>query len=95
MPLPPDVAGELGRYVTLLKKALVCVQEELGRVRSQIRMENLEAQLLGQLTGPERTALGPCLQKLDLAELQAERVLLSDRRDALVKAIGLLEARLG
>lgn len=95
MVLSPDVAGELGRYVTLLKKGLTCVQEELGRVKSQIRMENLEALLLAQLSPEEQAALEPFLQKLNLAELQSERELLLLQRDTLLKAIGLLEARLG
>jgi hypothetical protein len=93
-PLPQDVAGELGRYKTTLEKALAGVREELGTVRAQIRLENAEAQLLAQLTAEEQSAIQPFLQQLNLAELIAHRDLLTVQRDALMKAIGLLEARL-
>ena len=94
MPLDPDVAGELGRYVALLEKALGTVKENLGTVRAQIRLENIEAQLLAQLTPEEQAALEPFTQRLNLAELIAKRDLLVAQRDALTKAIGLVKARL-
>lgn len=93
-PLPQDVAGELGRYVRQLKKSLEGVQQERARVRTEIRLENVEAQLLAQLTPEEQAALDRFLQKKNLAELQAHRDLLIAQQAALEKAIGLLEAEL-
>jgi hypothetical protein len=93
-PLPQDVAGELGRYKTTLEKALVLVREDLRATIVQIRLENAEAQLLSQLTVEEQAAIQEFLQSLNLAELQAKRDLWVVKRDALIKAIGLLEARL-
>jgi hypothetical protein len=93
-PLPQDIAGEIGRYITLLRKKLDGVREQLDRVRAQIRLENVEAQLLTQLTAEERDAIQPFLQKLNLPDLQAERDVLTEKRDALMRAITLLEARL-
>jgi hypothetical protein len=92
--LDQDVAGELGRYVSLLEDHLVDVRHELGRVRAEIRLENIEAELLAALTPEERAALEDFLQKKNLAELQAQRQLLTVQRDALVKAIELVRARL-
>lgn len=94
-PLPQDVAGELGKYVDLLKRSLEQVRAALREVVAQIRLENVEAQLLPQLTAAEQAALEPFTQRLNLAELTARRDLLAAQRDALAKAIGILEARLG
>jgi flagellar biosynthesis chaperone FliJ len=93
-PLPQDVAGELGKYVDTLKRSLETVRQDLGVVRAQIRLENVEAQLLTGLSAEEQSALQPFLQQLNLAELQSRRDLLLVEQSALVKAIGLLEARL-
>ena len=94
MALDPDVAGELDRYLTDLKESLDGVRERLGTVRAEIRLENIEALLLAQLTAAEQAALEPFLQKKNLAELQAQRDLLAAQRDALVKAIDLVKARI-
>ena len=93
-PLPQDLAGELGKYQDGLKRSLQEVLDERRTVMAQIRLENVEAQLLAALTAEEQAALEPFTQRLNLAELQAKRDLLTAQRDALVKAIGLLEARL-
>ena len=93
-PLPQDLAGELGKYQDALKRSLQEVLDERRTVLAQIRLENVEAQLLAALTPEEQAALERFTQRLNLAELQARRDLLTAERDALVKAIGLLEARL-
>jgi len=89
-----EVAGELGRYVTLLKKSLEDVRGKLGRVKADIRLENIEAELLLALSAEEQAALHPFMSSLNLVELKAERQLLVAQQDALVKAIGLVEAKL-
>ncbi len=94
MALDPDVAGELGRYRTALESSLVKVRDDLGRVRAEIRLENIEAELLPALTPEEQAALEPFLQHKNLAELNTQRLLLVAQRDALVKAIGLVGVRL-
>lgn len=95
MPLPPEVVGELGRCTTRLQKALSCVEEQIGRVRSELWTASVQAQLLQQLTAEECVLLCPHLDELDAAALQGERDRLVAQRDVLVKAIRLLEARLG
>jgi hypothetical protein len=94
-PLPQDVAGELGRYLTRLKASLEQVRDELSRTRAAIKVENIEAQLLNALSVDEKAALDPFLQALNLVELQARRDVLLAQEATLVKAIGLVEARLG
>lgn len=89
-----EVTGELGRYVTLLKKSLEDVRQRLGRVKADIRLENIEAELLTALSAEEQAALHPFMSALNLVELKAERQLLVTQQDALVKAIGLVEAKL-
>lgn len=93
-PLPQDLAGELGKYADALRRSLEQVRQASGTVVAQIRLENIEAQLLAQLTAAEQAALEPFTQRLNLAELIAERNLLIAQRDALVKALALVEARL-
>lgn len=95
MVLDPDVAGELGRYLTALESDLEAVRSELGAVRAATRAESIEADLLAQLTVEEQAALEPFLQNADAAELRARRDLLAKQRDVLVKATGILRARLG
>jgi hypothetical protein len=85
--LDQDTAGELGRYVNGLEEHLVAVRQELRRVRGEILLENIEAEMLAALTAEEQAALEPFLQRKNLAELQAQRQLLIAQRDALVKAI--------
>ena len=89
-----EIAGELGRYVTLLKKSLEDVRGKLGRVKADIRLENIEAELLLALSAEEQAALHPFMSALNLVELKAERQLLVAQQDALMKAIGLVEAKL-
>lgn len=89
-----EIAGELGRYATLLKKSLEDVRQRLGRVKADIRLENIEAELLTALSAEEQAALHPFMSALNLVELKAERQLLVTQQDALVKAIGLVEAKL-
>ena len=95
MPLhSQEITGELGRYVTLLSKSLEDVRQRLGRVKADIRLENIEAELLVALSASEQAALQPFMSALNLAELRAEQQLLGAQRDALVKAIRLVEAKL-
>lgn len=93
-PLPQDVLGELGRYLTKLQAALETVRQDLGTVRAQIRLENVEAELLALLTPEEQAAIDPFTQHLNLAELTQKRDLLVVQRDALVHAIEIVKARL-
>lgn len=94
MAVDQDVAGELGRYVAALEESLAGVREMLALVRAEIRLEQIEAQLLSELTAEEQAALDPFLQHKNLAELNAQRGLLIAQRDALVKAINLVRAKL-
>lgn len=94
MAVDQDVAGELGRYADLLEKALAGVRQSLGLVRADMRIETIEAELLTGLTAEEQAALEPFLQRKNLAELRQQRDLLVVQRDALVKAIDLVRAKL-
>lgn len=59
-----------------------------------MRIETIEAELLTGLTAEEQAALEPFLQRKNLAELRQQRDLLVVQRDALVKAIDLVRAKL-
>lgn len=90
MPLPQDEAGETDRVLVMLKAALERVRDRMEKAREARRVNMILDALELALTPAEYALVRdvvPARESDDLAGLRAER-------DALVKAIDALGARL-